>query len=275
LELELAGLVVLGFAIAAYGTIVGAGGGFILVPFLLLLYPGLDPDQVTSISLGVVLVSSLSGSISYARQRRIDYATGLIFAASAIPGVFVGTALVNIVPHRLFTGLFGLLLLGVATVSVRNRPAGIRAPLRGSGIIHRTVTDPEGRKYVYAYRVWQGVLMAMGVGLVSSLFGIGGGVISVPAMTILLHIPVQFAVATSLFAVSFMSGNATAIHIATGTLAADELAKTVALVIGAVPGAQAGAYLAQRVRGRVVILLLASAIGLLGVRLLIKAIFGV
>jgi hypothetical protein len=137
------------------------------------------------------------------------------------------------------------------------------------------VVDPEGRTYIYAYRIWQAMALSLAIGFISSLFGIGGGVIQVPAMIMLLHIPVQFAVATSLFTLSFMTGGASAIHGVTGTLAGDQLAKAIALAAGAVPGAQIGAVLAMRIRGRHVLLLLAPAIGILGVRLIVKAAFGV
>ncbi len=270
--LELAGLVLLGLAIGTYGTVIGAGGGFVLVPALLILYPGFEPEEVTAVSLGVVFLSAASGAASYARQRWIDYRTGLFFAAASAPGVVAGALLVQLVPERLFTGLFGAMLLGVAAASLWGRPLAIREPLRGRGIIRRIVTDAAGRRYIYAYRVWQGLTLSLGVGVVSSLFGIGGGIIQVPAMILLLHVPVQFAVATSLFVLMFMSGGASVIHLATGTLGGGEAAKIAALALGAVPGAQLGTYLAQRIKGRSVLLLLASAIVVLGARLLLKAI---
>jgi uncharacterized membrane protein YfcA len=179
---------------------------------------------------------------------------------------------VNYVPERLFTGLFGVMLLGLAAVSTRRGPQTIREPLRGSGVLVRRVSDTEGRTYVYAYRVWSAAVMSVGIGFVSSLFGIGGGVMQVPAMTILLHIPVQFATATSLFSLSFMSGGASLLHAASGTLSGELLAKALALAAGAIPGAQVGALIAQRIRGRHILLLLAVTIGLLGVRLLVKAV---
>ncbi len=270
--LELAGLVLLGLVIGTYGTVVGAGGGFVLVPALLILYPDFEPEEVTAISLGVVFLSAVSGSAGYARQRWIDYRTGLLFAAASAPGVVAGAMLVQFVPERLFTGLFGVMLLGVAAVSLWGRPPAIREPLRGGGIIRRIVTDAEGRQYIYAYRIWQGLTLSLGIGVVSSLFGIGGGVIHVPAMILLLHIPVQFAVATSLFVLAFMSGGASVIHLAMGTLGGEEAAKIAALALGAVPGAQLGTYLAHRMKGRSVLILLASAIVVLGARLLLKAI---
>ena len=275
MTLELLGLAALGVFIGGYGTIIGAGGGFVLVPILLLVYPSYDPEEITSISLFVVSLNAVSGSVAYWRQHRIDYITGLIFAACAAPGVIAGAFAVNYLPERVFTAIFGLMLLGLAAVSSRGRTASIRAPLRGAGVLVRRVSDTEGRTYVYAYRVWQAAIMAVGIGFVSSLFGIGGGVIQVPAMTMLLHIPVQFATATSLFSLSFMSGGGSAIHAANGTLAGDHLVQAIALAAGAVPGAQLGAFVAQRLRGRQIILLLASTVGLLGLRLIVKAIAGV
>jgi uncharacterized membrane protein YfcA len=79
-------LIPLGFLLGAFGTLIGAGGGFVLVPVLLFLYPDEDPATITSISLAVVFFNALSGSLAYARQKRIDYRTGLAFAAAASRG---------------------------------------------------------------------------------------------------------------------------------------------------------------------------------------------
>lgn len=273
--LELLGLVALGFGVGTYGTVIGAGGGFILVPVLLFVYPGYGPEQVTAISLAVVCANATSGSIAYARHKRIDYLTGALFVVSSIPGVIGGAIVVHYVPERLFSGLFGLMLLVLAAVALRGRAASVRPPQRGSGVLVRKLEDPEGRTYVYAYKIWQGVLLSLGVGFVSSLFGIGGGVIHVPAMIILLHVPVQFAVATSHFVLAFMSGGGSIVHLIDGSLGGEQLVKAAALALGAVPGAQVGALISHRIKGRYVLMLLAGAIVVLGVRLLAKALLDV
>jgi uncharacterized protein len=272
--LEIIGLVALGFGVGTYGTIIGLGGGFILVPALLLLYPDYDPEQITAISLAVVWASSTSGSIAYARQSRIDYKTGGIFALSSAPGVVAGVFLVGLVPTRGFALVFALLMMALAALALKGGPRGIRPPLRGRGVVVRSVAAPEGT-YRYGYRLWQAILLSMGVGLVSSLFGIGGGAFYVPAMISLLHVPVQFAVATSQFVLAFMSGGGTSVHLARGTLAGDQLLKAVALGAGAVPGAQAGALIARRIKGRTVVKLLVAALLLLGARMFVKGIAGV
>ncbi len=273
--LELLGLVALGFVVGAYGTIIGAGGGFVLVPVLLLIYPGSGPEDVTAVSLAVVCANATSGSIAYARQRRIDYLTGAIFVAASVPGVIAGAITVHFVPERVFSSVFGVMLLAVAAFSVRGGSQTIRPPETGRGVLVRHMVDPDGRVYRYAYRVWRGVILSAGVGFVSSLFGIGGGVIHVPAMIILLHVPVQYAVATSHFILAFTSAGATIIHAFDGSLGGDALVRAAALAAGAVPGAQLGAFLAHRIRGRQVLQLLAVAIVVLGVRLLVKGLAGV
>ncbi|MBD0278392.1 MAG: TSUP family transporter, partial [Flavisolibacter sp.] len=62
----------IGFLVGCIGTLIGAGGGFILVPVLLLLFPGLRAEAITSISLGVVFLNAFSGTVAYARMKRID-----------------------------------------------------------------------------------------------------------------------------------------------------------------------------------------------------------
>ena len=83
-------LIPLGMAVGAFGTLVGAGGGFILVPVLLLLYPDEDPKTLTATSLLVVLLNAVSGSIAYGRQKRIDYHSGKWFALATLPGAVGG-----------------------------------------------------------------------------------------------------------------------------------------------------------------------------------------
>jgi uncharacterized membrane protein YfcA len=263
-------LVALGFAVGAYGTIIGAGGGFILVPALLLIYPDYDPEQVTAISLAVVWANATSGAVAYARQRRIDYVTGLIFAASSVPGVIGGALVVGYVPERSFSILFGALLLTMSVITLQPRPTAIREPRPERGLLVRTMTAPGGVTYRYSYKVWQAVLLSLAIGFVSSLFGVGGGVIHVPMMIVLFRIPIELAVATSHFVLALMTGGATTVHLASGSFSGEQLLQAGALAVGAIPGAQAGAWLAHRMPAHRVLPLLALALVALGLRLILK-----
>ena len=263
-------LIPLGAAVGAYGTLVGAGGGFILVPVLLLLYPDESPAGITSISLAVVFFNAVSGSAAYARLRRIDYLTGAMFAAAALPGAIAGAFAVSAFDRGGFEAVFGLVLLSLAAYTLWSvgRPQIVRPPTRGRGVITRELPgDAPGEVFRYSYNVWLGCAMSVGVGFVASLLGIGGGVIHVPIMITLLRFPVHVAVATSHFILTFISAGGSAVHLFNGELIGDNLLRALLLAAGVIPGAQIGARLSQRLRGPVIARLLVLALVVIGVRL--------
>ena len=112
--MHLAWFLPIGIFVGTYGTLIGAGGGFILVPLLLILFPDESPALVTATSLAVVFVNSVSGSIAYARARRIGWKTGLLFALATVPGAIAGSYLVKYIPRDAFAVGFGCLLLLLA-----------------------------------------------------------------------------------------------------------------------------------------------------------------
>lgn len=262
-------LALLGAIVGVFGTLVGAGGGFILTPVLLLLYPTASPTTITSISLVVVFFNALSGSLAYARQRRIDYRSGIVFAVATFPGSVLGVLVVAFSPRRLFDALMGLLLAALAVwlIMYRDREGQVPAPHVGSP---RTMTDRQGNTYRYTVPVRRGVLFSLGVGFVSSFLGIGGGVIHVPLLVRALGFPTHIATATSHFVLANMAAVGTVTHIVTGGFAGGTgLHRAVALSIGVVGGAQLGAWISQRIQGVMIQRLLAVALAALALRLLI------
>ncbi|HEY7801146.1 MAG TPA: sulfite exporter TauE/SafE family protein [Dehalococcoidia bacterium] len=266
-------LIPLGFVVGAYGTLVGAGGGFVLVPLLLLIYPDDPPASITSISLAVVFFNALSGSAAYARLKRIDYVTGIMFACAAIPGSIAGAFFVGVIPRNTFDLMFGFILLGLAlyTMWSAGRTEIVRAPLRGRGIITRTMAGEEGETFRYSYNLPLGIAYSAAVGFFSTLLGIGGGVVHVPVMITLLRFPVHVAVATSHFILVFTSASGSIVHLSNGDLAGINLVRAGLLAIGVVPGAQVGARLAQRFGGPAIVRFLAVALIALGIRLVVGA----
>lgn len=119
-------LVAIGVGVGAFGTLIGAGGGFILTPILLLLYPHDSPETLTAISLAAVFFNAASGSSAYARQRRIDYRSGAVFALATLPGAIGGALVVGAVSRRVFDTIMGLVLALLAVWLL----AGERWPLR-------------------------------------------------------------------------------------------------------------------------------------------------
>lgn len=264
------GLVGLGIAVGAYGTLIGAGGGFVLMPVLLLLYRDQNADLLTSISLAVVFFNALSGSEAYAMMKRIDYRSGLMFAAATIPGAVLGALNTSLISRRMFDLVFGVLLVAAA-VFLAGKPqkfkAGVKSRRMNRLNVTRHLVDVHGTEYKYSFNYLLGMAISVVVGYVSSFLGIGGGIIHVPALTYFLNFPVHLATATSHFILAIMALTGTVVHIMTGTFT-HGVHRTLALSIGVLLGAQIGARLSEKIQGSWIIRGLAIALGVVGLRIL-------
>ncbi len=269
-------LVALGLGVGTFGTLVGAGGGFLLVPILAILEPSLPTSAITAVSLAVVAMNATSGAIAYWRQGRIDLRSGVPFALATLPGSVIGAIVSRAVPRHIFDIILAALLIALALfIGVAHdedaRPA---ASGGGWGRARRDIVDAGGTRYRYRVNLPLGVVMSFAVGLVSSLLGIGGGVIHVPAMVGLLGFPTHIATATSHFTLAIMASTGTATHLLTGDL--QGLLLQAALIgVGAIVGAQIGARLSARVHGIVIVRALAVSLAFVGLRLGIQGLFGV
>lgn len=262
-------LVLIGFSVGVFGTVIGAGGGFILTPILLLLYPHDSAQTLTAISLTVVFFNAGSGSVAYARQRRIDYRSGLVFALATIPGAIGGALLVGDVSRQVFDAIMGA-VLGVLAVWLL---VGERWPLhqvRGY-LEERAITDRSGVSYQFSVPLWRGAVFSLGVGFLSSFLGIGGGVVHVPLLVRAFGFPTHIATATSHFVLAIMTGTGTVTHLLLGSFHHHGLRRTVALSAGVVAGAQLGAHISLRLHGRMIQWLLGGALLALAARLLAGA----
>ena len=266
---EWAWLLPTGFVIGAYGTIIGAGGGFILLPLLLLVYPHDNPESISSVSLAVVFFNALSGTIAYARLKRVDYGSGVLLATATIPGAILGALTTSLIPRRPFDLLVGIILIAISIFLVA-RPVLERGGPRGRLRMSRRMIDPDGTVESWSYNPVLAVVLSVVIGFVSSLLGIGGGFIHVPVMVNLLNFPVHIAAATSHFTLTVMTFVGSAVHVITGTLAG-AAGRVVPLAVGVAIGAQVGARIAQRMHGAWIIRSLVLALVFVGLRLIIKA----
>lgn len=267
----------LGFIIGTCGTLVGAGGGFVLVPLLLLLYPKESPETITSISLAVVFFNTASGSFAYSRMKRIDYRSGALFSLATIPGAVLGALSTAYISRRVFDLTFGILMTMVSIyLMIHPRAAGETQTTnpesgqleRSAFYSTRSLVDADGTHYSFSFNPTIGVGLSLLVGYLSSLLGVGGGFIHVLALVHLLNFPVHVATATSHFVLAIMALTATLAHIAAGSFMRG-VRRTLALAIGVVVGAQLGAVLSNRVHGDWIIRGLAAALAFVGLRILI------
>lgn len=288
------GLGGLGLVLGAFGTLIGAGGGFILMPVLVLLFPDEPPDLLASISLAVVFFNAASGSVGYAAQRKIDYRAGLIFATAAVPGAVLGAMTTGLLPRRAFDLMLGVLMAAAAlflAFSGTRRAVRISAEHADSpgpeGAAEAVFNDDEDEDEVatdhdraqtpatrrpprIAYQLERGAAISFGVGYVASLLGIGGGIIHVPALVLLLRFPVHVATATSHFVLALTALAGTLVHVSSGAFS-HGWRRTAALSVGVVLGAQLGARLARHAPPKLIIRGLAIAIAIVGVRIVYAA----
>lgn len=251
----------LGLIIGGFGTLIGAGGGFLLLPLLVLLYPHEEPRVLASISLAVVCINAISGSIGYARQRLINYRAGWVFVACGIPGAILGALITARISRMVFDLWLGGLLVLVAIFLILAGPT--REPSTAAAPLSPPVPVPHART--------RGGILSFFVGFISSLLGIGGGIVHVPILVYVLRFPVHVAAATSHFVLAFTALAGTLIHIAGGDFHSGHR-RTIALGIGVALGAQIGARLAKRTPSGIILRGLGIALAVVGVRVVYQAV---
>jgi uncharacterized protein len=239
------GLALLGAGVGIYGTIIGAGGGFLLVPVLILLYPDLPPESITALSLGVVFFNAASGTQAFVRQKRIDYEAGAIFTLATIPSAVVGALATSLLAAEAFEAAFAVFLAAAGIWLLLPRPTAVRVTPPSRRMRRHSVTDIDEFIYVYWFDPWLALVLGIVIGVVASLFGVGGGIFLVPAMVMLMRMPGHIATATSTFILLFTGGAGALVHLVTGHfagLAGEEFA----LAAGSLVGAQVGAVISRR-----------------------------
>ncbi len=260
--------VAIGLLVGTLGTLIGAGGGFILVPLFVLMYPEWPPEAITSISLAVVFFNAGSGSYAYSKLRKIDYRSALLFGAATLPGAVGGALATGYLQAGIFNRILAVLLVLISVYLIvfpNKAKFSVHTDMKGD--TERMIVDREHKVYRYRFYKWRGILISFAVGFLSSLLGIGGGIIHVPALTGLLNFPVHIATATSHLMLAAMALTGTIVHFVTGTFRGNEIKIALLLGAGAVVGAQLGAYLSHKVKSAFIIRALAIALFSVGIRL--------
>ncbi|MDA1009938.1 MAG: sulfite exporter TauE/SafE family protein [Chloroflexi bacterium] len=251
-------LVVLGLGVGAYSAAVGAGGGFLVAPILLIRYPDAPPAEVTAASLIIVFVTSATQSLLAARERRIDTALVGAMLAVAIPASLLGGLATTFVPRTAFALGFALLIVAIAVYVLLRPVAGI-APPSQARVWRRERTDSDGNRFVYRIPIWQSVGPTAGTTFLAAMAGIGGGPIGIPMMTRVMRIPHAIAVPSMHFLILFQSASVVAFHVWSGNYG-DPLQDIPWLAAGVLAAAPVGRWL-RRVLGEG-ILMRALALGM-------------
>src|SRR5262249_20739425 len=155
------GLFALGASVGAVGTLIGAGGGFILMPVLLVLYPEEIPEILTSISLAVVFANATAGTIAYARMKRVDHRSALVFAAGAAPGAVRGASARQAARRGRWGGVCGALgVRGAPSRSGRRKGPARARPGARRGRGRRGLGGREGPRHAWSFRPGVGIVLS-------------------------------------------------------------------------------------------------------------------
>jgi uncharacterized protein len=269
--IALAELLVLGagLGIGCYGTLVGIGGGPLIVPVLVLSY-GWPARNVVATALLVVFMNALSGTLGYSYQRRIDYQGGLKFALAGLPGAVLSGLVHRYFNIRSFDTIFGTFLIGLGIIcalgarTVAARHDRTEGPI-GAGQRLVEFRDRFGVEYRFGVNDRLGSTLNFAVGFLVGFLGIGGGVLQVPMLVYLLKYPVHVATATSHFVTMLSCLYALAPNVAFGNV---RFGEAFWMWTGVVVGAQTGAWLAARLRSQKIMYLFVALVMLFGLKLI-------
>lgn len=238
-----------------FGALVGfslgltGGGGAIFAVPLLVYAIGLPGSEAVGVSLMTVGVTALVGFIERARRGLVEFPTGLLFAVAGMLAAPIGSWLAGRIPEAVLLSLFAALMVVVAVrmwrqASRRPEPLAVLEDENAGPTCRR---DPEGKLRLTSRCALLLVVVGAATGLLSGLFGVGGGFIIVPALVMFSQMGIQRAIGTSLLVITLVALSGTTSYL----LAGRELSVAIAALfgLGSIVGLFGGSWLARRLAG--------------------------
>ncbi|UOQ94758.1 sulfite exporter TauE/SafE family protein [Halobacillus shinanisalinarum] len=259
----IAGLILLGFAASTYGTIIGAGGGFLFVPVLVTFYD-ISPQSAAATGLAVVFLNAAAGLPMFLKQRRVLLRTGTLLAIGAFPGTFIGSELVKYSPDWVFYSLFACLLIGLGLFLSLKKPSQEKNEVAAASESGALLPQKQSEDRINHWK-----LLGVGsiLGVVSSFFGIGGGWLMVPILTYGFSLSIKAATSTSIFSLALYSLVGLVPSIADGAVQWPIVAWS---GIGVLIGAQTGAILSKKMNGTTITRLLTVLVIAMGINMIFQ-----
>jgi uncharacterized membrane protein YfcA len=233
----------------ALGSMLGLGGGVIVIPLLTLLL-GVDIRLAIAASAVAVVATSCSGASQHLRSRLANVRLAIFLEVGAAAGALTGALLAGAVASRWLYVLFGFVLALSGAALLRRAKQGapssgdegpVEAPSLGlSGVC----ADDDGRDVAYRVRrPWLGLGLIYVAGLFGGMLGVGAGVLKVPALDLAMRVPWRASTATSTLMIGVTAAASAGVFLARGSIAPIVAAP---VVLGIVVGAQIGSRLLRR-----------------------------
>lgn len=263
---------IIGIGSAFVGSLLGLGGGIVFIPTMLFLAENLPsfawakPQTVVGLSLIAMVITALSSTLSYAKKGRVDFRTGGVLLLGSIPGGIVGSWINQFVNVDQFNLYFGILMIGLSLLLFIKREQREKIKDHGANKnVRRFVVDGTVYEYVISYPIL--FFIAIIVGIVSGLFGIGGGAIVVPVLILLFFVPPHVATATSMFMILITSFVSSLTHVYLGHII---WIYALFFIPGAWIGGLLGAKVNQLIKGSALSWLLRIVLIFIGIRLILE-----
>lgn len=219
---------IVGLLVGSIGAMLGIGGGIFVVPLMTFVF-GASPVQAVGTSLFVVMLNSFSGAFGYMRKKMVCLDAAWKFALATIPGALIGSYVSDVLSGDTLSAIFAIFFIS----------------LSGYMFFKSGSTPDTGSSDIPSNYNWKlGTSLSSVVGFLSSILGIGGGIVHVPMMTYLLKFPIKISIATSTAILFVSSVTGVLTH---GCLGHILWLPAICIGSGAVIGAQAGVRIVGRV----------------------------
>ncbi|MEJ7810535.1 MAG: sulfite exporter TauE/SafE family protein [Gemmatimonadaceae bacterium] len=172
--------------------LLGGGGSILTVPTFVYVL-GFAPKQAIALSLPVVGATSLFGAIGHGRAGNVNTRIALIFGGVSFVGSFISARLSRFISGEVQLALLGAIMLAAAALMYR----GASRAMPATGSTASGGAEAGDPAHVPGHPMWKIGLVALGVGLLTGLVGIGGGFVFVPALVLFARLPMKVAVGTS------------------------------------------------------------------------------
>ncbi|MHB8086368.1 MAG: sulfite exporter TauE/SafE family protein, partial [Dehalococcoidia bacterium] len=254
-----------GLVAGTLGSMLGVGGGIMMVP-ILTLWMGVPMQYAIGSSLVSIVINACTATSVYIDNHVTNLKLGLLLSTTLIPGAVAGAFLASKLSSPVLSLLFGLLMVYVCYTLIprkprRLSPEQIEAAKDPHEKVHTTHAWLDGNYYDPAvkqeisyetHRPVTGMATGFFGGVISSLLGVGGGIINVPVMNLLMKVPIKAAIATSSLLLAFTTMTGSLIYAYNGYVMPYIIAP---LIPGIFLGAQLGPRIARRVQSKALIVI--------------------
>lgn len=260
------GIVLLAVGAGLFGSMLGVGGGLIMVPVLSLGF-GLPIKAAIATSIVCVIATSAMAQLALVRRGMTNLRLGLLLEVGSAAGAVLGGLTAVLADGRVLQVGFAAVLVYV--VWQMNRRGGDTVAARG-GVLEATFYDPAQRRDIsYGVRRTRlGFVLSIGAGNVAGLLGIGGGVFNVPITNMVMGVPLKATIATSNLMIGVTAASAAAIFYGRGFV---DPSYAVPAALGILVGAGFGPRLAARLPARVLSVTFQVVLGVFAVLMVVKA----